>query len=141
MKTTISIGFFLALFSTMSFAQKAEIMAVKKTITTFSKAGDNNDATALASVLDNNYRVIMNRLFGSKEVSIMPREVYLEKIRTKEFGGDSRKVSFESVLINGNTATAKVNFKGQKLSMHSLITLVQDEEGDWKLISDVPVVL
>ncbi len=79
----------IALLTAMScMAQSSEEKSVKSTITAFSKAGDTNDAEALADYLDPNYRIIMNQLFGSTEVSILPRAVYLDKIKSKEFGGD-----------------------------------------------------
>jgi len=71
-------------------AQKTEVQNVEKVIAAFSKAGDDNNAEKLATYLDDNYRIVMNRLFGSTEVSVMPKSVYLDKISSKEFGGDKR---------------------------------------------------
>lgn len=130
-----------ALFSTVaSFSQSADKKAVRETITAFSKAGDKNDAEQLATYLDDSYRIVMNRLFGSKEVTVMSRDVYLEKIRTKEFGGDNRKVEIESIVLNGSTASAKVSFIGSKMSSVSILTLVRDASNAWKLVSDMPVI-
>lgn len=130
-----------ALFMTVSCnAQSPEEKAIKETIVGFSKAGDKNDATKLATYLDDNYRIIMNRLFGSKDVSIMTKDVYLEKIRTKEYGGDTRKVKIESITLNGSTATAKVSFVGSKMTFVSVILLVKDGNNDWKLVGDAPVI-
>ncbi len=125
---------------TTGLAQQEEIQKIKKTINTFSEAGDNNDSEQLAKVLDDNYRIVMNRLFGSTEVSVMTRLVYLDKIKSKEFGGDKRELKIDDVLVNGNTASAKVLFKGQKMTSTSLIILLQDRAGVWKLVSDVPVI-
>lgn len=121
-------------------AQQNETKKIEKVITAFSKAGDENDAENLAKYLADDYRVVMNRLFGSKEVSILPKSVYLDKIKSKEYGGDVRILTIENVLINGTTASAKVTFKGTKITFVSLIILVKDLEGNWKLISDVPMV-
>lgn len=123
-----------------SSAQTNETMNIEKVITEFSQAGDENNAEKLATYLDDNYRVVMNRLFGSKEVSILPKSEYLEKIKSKEYGGDKRVLTIDNVLINGTTASAKVTFKGTKMTFVSLIILIQDSEGDWKLISDVPII-
>jgi len=122
-------------------AQSKEEKAIERTITSFAKAGDKNDASELGSYLNENYRVVMNRLFGGKEVVIMPKSVYLEKIKSKEFGGDTRKLTFEQILVSGSTATVKVIFEGKKMKMASLITLIQDENRNWKLVSDIPVIL
>ena len=142
MKTLTSIIFFPMLFLTLSVqAQLAETKAIKKVITTFSEAGDNHDPVVLDDCLDDHYRVVMNRLFGSKEVGIMPKSVYLEKIESKEFGGDTREVSFDKIVINGTTALAKVHFKGKEMQVSSLITLVKNENDVWKLVSDTPIIL
>ena len=124
-----------------AIAQKSDMNAIKSTITAFAKAGDNQDVSALEPLLDANYRVVMNQLFGSTEVSVMPRAVYIEKIRAKEFGGDTRTLTFENVQVNGNTAVAQVLFKGQKMSFNSLLTLTQNAKGDWQLVQDCPVIV
>ena len=124
-----------------SIAQSKDHKAINRTITAFSKAGDNNDYNKLNDYLDDNYRIVMNRLFGSKEVSIMPKSVYLEKIKSKEFGGDKRKLYIEDPIINGATAVVKVTFNGKKMKTVSLITLVKNQNGQWKLVSDVPIVI
>ncbi len=140
MKKLKLLGMLCVLLSTSGFSQNPEIKAVKETITAFSKAGDNSDDVELAKYLDDNYRIVMNRLFGSAEVIVMPKSVYLEKIKTKEFGGDHRKLTFEEMVINGPTASAKVSFEGSKLTFVSLITLIKEEEGNWKLVSEVLIV-
>ncbi len=119
-------------------AQKEDIQEIKKIIQQFSDAGDEQDFQTLDALLDDNYRIVMNRLFGSKEVSVMPKQAYLSKIKSKEFGGDKREVKIHEVLVNGNTATAKVTLKGQKATFISFLDLVKTENGAWKLISDTP---
>ncbi len=141
MKQSILIVLMGILTSTAAFSQKEEIKKVKNVITAFAKAADTNDADQLSTYLDKNFRVVMNRLFGSTEVSILTKEVYVEKIRSKEYGGDKRTVTIENVVINGNTSSAQVTFKGEKMTFVSLITLVQNEAGDWKLVSDMPIVI
>jgi hypothetical protein len=81
----------------------------------------------------------MNQLFGSKKVAVISKSVYLEKIKSKEWGGDKRTAIIENVIINGNTSVAKVTFKGKKATFISLINLVKNAKGEWKLISDTPV--
>lgn len=121
-------------------AQLSEVKAIEKTITAFSKAGDNNNVEELNTYLDDNYRIVMNRLFGNTTVNIVPKSVYLEKIKTKEWGGDIRKLTIENTTVNGSTASSKVIFKGTKTTFVSLITLLKNEKEVWKLVSDVPIV-
>lgn len=141
MKKAILMSLIALLTSFQTMAQQSEEKAIKKVVTAFAQAGDQNDATALDQLLDANYRVVMNRLFGSKEASVMPRAVYLDKIKNKEFGGDTRKLRFHEILLNGNTATVKVTLAGQKMRFDSLLVLIKNEVGDWKLMSDIPVIV
>jgi len=138
MKQIFWIVLFSALHTNLS-AQTSDIASIEQTIRTFAKAGDNYDVKALEKCLDANYRVVMNRLFGSKKVVVLSREVYLSKIEKKEFGGDTRTVTVHNITINGSTANVKVTMKGSKLAFHSLITLVKNETGKWLLVSDTPV--
>ena len=107
----------------------------------FAKSGDNQDAAALDKLLDHNFRVVMNQLFGSTGVVVMTKEMYLDKIRNKEFGGDKREVKIEDLKIVGKSAHAKVTLKGSKMTFISFIQLVQDNTGTWKLVSDIPSVI
>ena len=140
MKRSLFIILFFGMALLTGYAQASDADKIKATVTGFAKAADMNDADKLAGYLDANYRLVLNRLFGSSEVNIMPREVYLEKIRKKEFGGDTRKVTFDDLIINGTTATVKAILKGKKATFISLITLVQNADGHWKLVSDVPMI-
>ena len=138
MKKAITTGLIILSLSACAFAGTNDKADIKKIITKFSKAGDNQNAAKLESFLDDNYRVIMNRLFGSKSVGILPKAAYLEKIKKKEFGGDTRKVTIKNITINGTSATAHVHYDGKKADFASLITFVQNEKGEWKIIADVP---
>lgn len=133
----VTIG---TLFTTIGSAQDLDKKAITKTIETFSKAADRNDAVKLETVLDHNYRIIMNRLFGSTDVIVMNKATYLEKIKSKEYGGDKRELSIQDIMINGNTANAKVEFKGTKMTFCSILTFIKDSKNNWKLIQDVPII-
>ena len=63
-----------------------------------------------------------------------------EKIKSKEWGGDKRQVTIENVVINGQTASAQVTFKGEKMTFVSLMNLVQTADNHWLLISDMPII-
>lgn len=72
-------------------AQSADEKLIRSAIKAFSEAGDRNNVPALETVLDSHYRVVMNRLFGSTSVSVMPREVYLEKSEARNMVETSAK--------------------------------------------------
>jgi hypothetical protein len=46
---------------------------------------DQQDAVALDGLLEANFRVVMNQTFGSEDVLIMNKKVYLQKINDKEY--------------------------------------------------------
>ena len=142
MKQSMNLAIASIALCTSAFGQQPqkEMENVKQTVIAVAAAADNNNADELAEHLDANFRIVMNRLFGSKEVAVMPRSVYLDKIRNKEFGGDKRSVTFKEVILNGNTAVVKVVLAGEKATFTSLLTLVRNESGDWLLVSDVPTV-
>lgn len=137
MKKSILI-LLMGLAGTIGFSQEEE--AIEKVIIAFAKAADKNDAEKLSTYLDDNYRIVMNRLFGAEGVSIVNKEDYLAKIESKEWGGDKRKVTIEQITINGNTASAHVTLKGEKATFVSLFMLIKDAEGNWKLVSDTPTI-
>ena len=144
MKTGILIALFSLLstgfFGATLYGQQADLKSIEATILAFAKAGDQSNAAEVAQYLDDNYRVVMNRLFGSSSVSIVDKAGYLDKIRTKEWGGDNRKVRILNVIINGNTATAQTNLVGTKITFISLFTLIKNADGLWKLVQDMPII-
>ena len=81
-------------FSVFTFfaanAQNKEMKNIEKAIIGFAQAADNSDADKLATYLDDNYRIVMNRMFGSAEIATMNKVDYLENIKTKVFGGDKK---------------------------------------------------
>lgn len=138
MKTN-TVVLVLSLLSTLTLAQTPDAKKkVESAIANFAKAADDQNTKALNYVLDKNFRLIMNQMFGSTETVVMSREAYLDKIEKKEFGGEKRELKIEAILINGKNASAKVLFKGSKMTFVSLLQLAQDAEGNWKLVNDMP---
>ena len=131
----------LSTFSSWGFSQESEKSAIQQVITNFAKSADQNNVEAIEELLDANYRILMNQLFGSDELSVVDRATYLEKIRSKEWGGDDREVTFGEIIVNGNTATAHVTLKGKKATFISLFQLVKNQEGNWILVSDMPTIV
>ena len=114
---------------------------IQETIKTFSKAGDERNLAMLDELLDDNYRIVMNQLFGSKEIALMDKATYLSMIEARKFGGDDREVEFKDILISGNNAIVSVNLWGNIMNVASIFNLVKNEKGQWKLISDTPTIL
>lgn len=141
MKNTFLTLIAVIMMTTSACAQTDETKAVKETITQFAKAADANNSEELATYLDENYQIAMNQLFGSPDLSIVDRAVYLSKIESKEWGGEKRTIKFIRVDVNGKNASAKVEMKGAKMTMVSYLILVQNKNGKWKLVYDVPTLI
>ena len=137
----LTFSLLLIFLSPTAKAQNVETEAIEKTILQFSKAADEQSVKDLEAVLDENYRVVMNRLFGSTTATVLTKNAYLNKIRNKEFGGDKRTVNIENILINGETASVKATFKGEKMTFVSIMTLIKNADGQWLLVSDLPTVI
>jgi hypothetical protein len=122
------------------FAQSQTEQAVKSAVEQFSSAADQSDASRLDKLLHPEFRIAMNRMFGSEELVLMPKALYLEKIRSQEFGGQPRTLVITDVQVMGTTASVSAVFKGSAMNFHSYLTLVQDATGRWQIVQDVPVV-
>ncbi len=138
LKQILTVCITLIMFSCN--AQNNENESINNVLIEFSKSSDQNNVKKLENYLDENYRIILNRAFGSEMVSIVSKESYLEKIESKEWGGDKREVKIENLQINGTTANAKVTFTGKKSTIISFITLVKNKDNEWKIVSDVPTI-
>ena len=132
---TTAISFFA--FSA-TFAQNMEEQKVQEAVTTFCKSADQRNITNMDNIMDENFMVIGNGLFGSKEVSITNKETYLQLLKDQKIGGDSRKVTFIATDINDNNAVVKAEFDGSEYIFTTYIQLAKNEQGLWKIVSDMP---
>jgi len=140
MKKTL---FLMALLSGLTlplYAQSQAEQAVRTAVEQVSAAADQSDAARLDQWLHPEFRIVMNRLFGSHELVLMPKSVYLEKIRSKEFGGQPRPLIITDIQVIGTTASVSAVFKGAVMNFHSFLTLAQNAQGKWQIVQDVPVV-
>lgn len=131
------IALALMMISKVSTAQ-TEKEAVKEIVTQFVKAADNQNAELVSELLHDDFRVVMNQLFGSKEVILMNKSTYVQLIREKKMGGEKRSVEFISVDVVNQNASVKVLLKGKTMVFESLIQLIKATDGNWLLINDLP---
>jgi ketosteroid isomerase-like protein len=125
-----------------TYAQgKAESKKIQAAITQWAQAADLQNAEAAGAFLDDNYLIVMNRLFGSAEVATMDKTTYLQMLREKKFGGDPRILKFKRITVTGSIASVQLEMTGSKLQFRSFIQLIQDPQGNWKLVSDVPYIM
>lgn len=137
MKNLITLLTLLTMTINVMHAQ-SEKEEVKKVITQFVQAADLQDADQVATLLHEDFRVVMNQLFGSSDVSLMNKAVYEQLIRDKKMGGDLRAVDFVSVDVVNQNAAVKVLLKGKSMVFESLLHLIKTADGKWQLINDLP---
>jgi Putative lumazine-binding len=115
--------------------------SIAETITKFVNAADQQNDQKLEAVLDSNFRLSLNQMFGGKGLMFIDKQTYLNKIKAKEFGGDKRQVKLEQVVVVNNNASVKATFTGSKMTIVTLLQLVRTNPGEWKILSDLPTVL
>ncbi|BDS15528.1 nuclear transport factor 2 family protein [Aureispira anguillae] len=116
------------------------IKAIVEAVENFASNADQQNVAKMEKTLHKDFRAVLNQLFGSKEVSITNKESYLELLKAKKIGGDTRIVTINSVDIQGKNAFVKATFKGKKLNFNTYLLLVEEEKGLWKIISDTPLI-
>lgn len=108
---------------------------LKKAITNYAKAGDNQNVATLKSLLHDQHRLVWHD--GKKAPFILDKTGYVSKIEAKEWGGDQRKVTIESVeSFDGVNATVKAVLDGEKSQMRSIFSLIK-VDGEWKIIEEL----
>ncbi len=143
MKARISsILLFTILTSTTIMAQnKNEETKITEAITNFVNAADQQDEKKLEDLLDSNFRLSLNQMFGNTGLMLIDKQTYLNKIKAKEFGGDKRQIKLEQVIIMNNNASVKATFTGAKMTVITLLQLVKTNTGKWRILNDLPTIL
>ncbi len=117
-----------------------DLEKISEAIHHFVSAADQRNSAEMDKVLHKDFRAVVNRLFGSTEVSIMNKTLYLDLLKQGKIGGDNRTVEINSVNLEGNNAVVRASFSGKELKFNTFIQLVKDTEGHWSLISDMPLI-
>ncbi|MEO1254888.1 MAG: nuclear transport factor 2 family protein, partial [Bacteroidota bacterium] len=133
-KTTLFlIG--MSLFAVAVGQTKTEKKQIESTVQKYSEAGDQHNVAKLKSVLHDNYRLVW---YGGKDAPFIgDKTMFISKIESKEWGGDKRKTTVESIeIFDGFNAVAKVILDGEKAQMRSLYTLIKVEDG-WKIVGEL----
>lgn len=143
MKKQISIILLFTLLTvTTTMAQnKKEETNITETITKFVNAADQQNEKELENLLDNNFRLSLNQMFGNIGLLFIDKQTYLNKIKAKEFGGDKRQIKLEQIVIVNNNASVKATFAGTKMTVVTLLQLVKINTGEWKILNDLPAIL
>ena len=115
---------------------------IKETVASIEKSAANRDTIQLAELLHKDYRVIANRFKGSENAVIISKEAYLQMMKDEKVGGTSYDINFNDIKISGHTAIVDVLYSSKTTSdMHKFLVLIQDENNQWKIVSDIPIVM
>jgi len=126
---------FVLVIETAFSQSKTEENAIANAVKTFAEAGDAQDVEALKAITHNSYRLVWNS--GKDAPFIADKDAFLGQFEKKEWGGDQREVTVESIqLFDGINAVAKVVSDGKQAQMRSLFSLVKIE-GQWKIIGEL----
>jgi hypothetical protein len=110
---------------------------VKKTVTDFVRAGDNNNLTQLSDVLHEQFQNVQDGFFEKQGVFVFSKEDYKKLVETKRFGGTPRTIEFGAINISGNIAHVEVRLESQFLIFTSMLLLCKEDE-KWMVILNVP---
>lgn len=108
---------------------------IEQTIDSYVKSIDTQNADALGKSLLNNGSVITINTI-SKTMNNYTASQFIDLVKSHQKGGWTRNVTVNSVNIDGNTATAKVEISDSRLMQSGFFTLIK-EGNDWKIASDV----
>jgi ketosteroid isomerase-like protein len=137
MKNQLAALAIMVIMSVPALAQ-TDKASIEQVVNQFAKAGDQRDVTQLKTLLHDEFRLAMNRLFGSETVTLLTKEAYIKMMEDGKLGGDDRTVQILSVDITQNNAAVKVALKGKALTFQSYYHLVKNVEGQWQIINDLP---
>lgn len=106
-------------------------------ITHFIRGGDNRDLDVLNTCIHKDFRNIQSGFFDKKGLCILTKPAYLKLIKNGTFGGIKRDITYESLTINGDIASAQIILESKTMIFHSLLTLFKDNN-QWFIIGHYP---
>ena len=123
------------LVASMANGQPQADPEIAKAVKSYSELGDQQDVEGLKNILHDQHRLVWHD--GTKEPFVANKEMYIAKIASKEWGGDQRDVSIESVeSFDGVNATVKAVMDGKVAQMRSLFSLIK-VDGQWRIVGEL----
>jgi hypothetical protein len=113
---------------------------ITQAITNFVKGGDTSDLMMINRVLHDRFRVTNNGYKGTPGVTVLDKQQYLSNVQTGLFGGVPRKMSIESIDIDGKIASVKLRIESANHYFVSYNSMVLDTDNQWKIINNLAVV-
>ena len=139
-KAMFSLSFLMLGCFAGSAQNAADLAKIEAVTRLFSAAGDHRDVVQLDRILHPQYRAVANRFLGSPDLTLMDKTSYLQLMKDKKIGGDSREVFILHTDLGHQVATVKAVFQGKILRFTTFISLVKLENGDWQIVGDMPEV-
>lgn len=144
MRRLILTTFIITISLFICKAQNQNIMEIKikETVASIEKAAEKRDVKKLDELLHKDYRVVANRFKGGTTATIISKDKYLEMMRDGKIGGTSYNIKYNDIKITGHTAMVDLLYLSDVTSdMHKFLILIQDEQDQWKVVSDIPIVI
>lgn len=141
MRKLLIIKSLILLTMTSVQAQQNDEQAIKSVITSFATAAETHDVNTMSDLLEDNFRVVLNQMFGSNKVTLLDKKTYLSMLADKKLGGDKSEITTKAIIISGNSGLVNTIFKGEKMTMQLFLHLVKTKDGEWKIVEDLPTVL
>jgi Putative lumazine-binding len=139
MKKAFLVSTLLFLLQCTGNSQSAQdIIKIGEVVRAFSALGDKQDAAGLDKILHPQYRAVVHRALGSADLSLMDKILYLQLMRDKKIGGDTREVHLLQVDVVNNIASVRAVFQGKAFRFTTYISLVKLENGEWQIVGDMP---
>jgi ketosteroid isomerase-like protein len=120
-----------------TFSVSTDQKAVEAATKQFLEGADKSDVAALDAVMHEQYRVVLNRVFGNA-VTTMDKTAYLKMITDKKIGGVPRQSTILSVVVVENIAAVEVTTTSAKSDLHIFMHFIKEPDGQWRLVSDTP---
>jgi hypothetical protein len=118
-----------------------DLEKVERLVQGFNQAVDRQDPATLERLLHPQFRAYVHRLFGSPDLMITERNSYIQAIREKKIGGDTRAVHILHTDLNNNSAVIKVIFEGKELRFVTHLSAIKLGNDEWQLLSDLPEIV
>lgn len=145
MKRVVSTLLLGVVIFTATHAQKnnqAMETKVKQAVLAFDRATATRNLETLKAVLHPDYRVLANRFRGTPGTTLISRDAYLGLMESGKVGGTVYEPEFRQISVTGHTAMVDLLLKAQGTSsMHKYLFLVQNDQDEWQIISDLPLVM
>ncbi|WP_420385437.1 hypothetical protein [Roseivirga sp.] len=140
--TLITLLSTVSLMNCQPQSQTTPEKTIQQIIGLAEEAAANRNINLLSQLLHEDYRVVANRFKGSKSATIISKDVYLSMMESEKIGGTSYTIKFNDVKITAHTAMVDLLFISEESSdMHKYLILIQDEKDQWKIVSDIPIVM